>query len=1188
MFFFFYLFFFFNAKEYLNINVGCLNGRRINQFEPILITVYPYNYNLSNTTSNFYYDFGDGSNIVTDSLVVRHVYHSSGEFTLRVVRTDTETNISSDGSIDSYAQITIYVFPHESPFMLQLLSVDEINNDSNFNNINLNMHVIEIPLGKSIWYLKMIETTNLYYNDFMSSFNANLGRYNYTPTITTENEDLLHTIHYNQQLKCYEIEFNYIGTGMQSFTIRFEFNISIGSILPLSTEYIASTKIIKFSNQIRKGISEVKDIKPIPYFPSGAVALNDKRQPIITNNNFYDWTVMNEVVNDTCVSSSRVYFLKNGILYYIELNSNETIRSISTSKKIVGIQITENDNFKLFGSPRSSFRKAETIDAPNQILLFINTTLYRITGSDEENIANNFTKIDVGKDMTNILFASAYLDSHVTVIIYEENKKFYRTKIDSLRNISDTQLLMIENLYLVFMHDFTKKMIFINDSYIFLSSDLGISLQIIYMFQDGEKVVKHASSLGYDEVVVYTSEGRLILIAPELGIATILLTFNIRETDNYPVFIYNYDDSLMIHINDLSLRIPTESLIRVLTYSLPGGDSSRLWLEKDYGTSLQFSILRHLNSGDDQSQSKLNRNDQNLHYPSGYLPFDSSQYDLSHLSLYGSTEECRFISGSKRCEILAFDNVIKQIFAGGTVWTFPSNSSRAQMQINSTYFNYKMVGVIISIPTIKLIFVVDEILSSSAVVGFISLVPDNFESITKDNPRQFDFFRVIDIRETIEYNGSNTNLVVTDTTSEGQKIVLDDINSNSQIYFNSSMVGMSLKINSEILNQEDTYFPILRVVDIDTSYVIRKKNKNHFLKEGVFNNWEITWDPNINTDDYMRRSWSLRYSWCSSISDPSFYYPIYSTRAMNSCRFDLNVSDNSLINTRVVSNEQFSVISNVSPYNVSLSFSTPKDDYSLSSFVISARDSSPQCKHTFLLGISKMCSSNIRFIINFDDLQSMRLPKLNYRAPSEHGLMIATSPYVYNVNLRVHDYNYKNKLKISQGNFNPTECSSSSKDINDMDESATNCIRSAYKVRYGIPISIKFLLQEYRIINWESMENNYSVNVKEINGRKDLCIGKKCQVNEREMSFDDTIFVTGKELYHFKFTVNVTGCLYTKYAVFWCGQEILPKAYVFLTMTIVLFLGVAIIELIYYNVVFVSALRDKTNDNAQTQKNKFD
>lgn len=142
MFFFFYLFYFFNAKKYLNINVGCLNGRRINQFEPILITVYPYNYNLSNTASNFYYDFGDGSNIVTDSLVVRHVYHSSGEFTLRVVRTDTETNISSDGSIDSYAQTTIYVFPHESPFMFQLLSVDEINNDSNFNNINLNMHEI--------------------------------------------------------------------------------------------------------------------------------------------------------------------------------------------------------------------------------------------------------------------------------------------------------------------------------------------------------------------------------------------------------------------------------------------------------------------------------------------------------------------------------------------------------------------------------------------------------------------------------------------------------------------------------------------------------------------------------------------------------------------------------------------------------------------------------------------------------------------------------------------------------------------------------------------------------------------------------------------------------------------------------------------------------------------------------------
>ena len=196
-----------------------------------------------------------------------------------------------------------------------------------------------------------------------------------------------------------------------------------------------------------------------------------------------------------------------------------------------------------------------------------------------------------------------------------------------------------------------------------------------------------------------------------------------------------------------------------------------------------------------------------------------------------------------------------------------------------------------------------------------------------------------------------------------------------------------------------------------------------------------------------------------------------------------------------------------------------------------------------------MCSSNIRFTINFNNLKLIPIPLVNYRAPSEHGMMISTSPYVYNVNLDIHKYNYKDKLKISQGNFDPSECSSSSKDINDMIETATNCLTHAYQVQYGTPIRLRFALQEYRIIEWESYNNNFTINVKEVNGRND----------------------------HFKFTVNITGCLYTKYAVFWCEQKLLSKSFVFLTMTIVLFFCVLVLEVIYYSVVYVPQKEKKLN-----------
>lgn len=1145
-----------NECSSMNINVGCLNGRRIDQFEPVTITVYPFNFNENdNKLSTFYYDFGDGSNLVTDELYVKHVYYSSGEFILKVVRTDTATNISSDGSIDCYAQTIIYVFPHDSQYMFQLLSQDEINDEQN-DNFQLNMHVIEIPLGKSTWYLRLIETTNSYFGNFMESFNENLGRYSYMPSITTGNEDLLHTIHYNKQHKCYEIEFNYIGTGMQSFTLKFNFNISIGSLIPLSTEYIATTKIIKFSDKLQKEGSNLRDIKPIPYFPSGAVAMNEDNHSIITNNNFYDWTEMDEKVDGICASSSRVYFIKNGLIYYHELNSDEIKKSISLDNVIDGIKISEYDTFKLFGSPRSSFRKAEEIDAPDQILLFINSTMYRITGNLNE---SSYTEIEL-ENITNVLFASAYLDPRVTVIIYENDNKFYRAKIDNVQSKTEIQDLKIDNLTIAFMHDFTKKMIFINDSYIFLSSDLGISMQIVYILQDDEIVINYASSLGFDEVTVYTSAGRAIMISPELGIATVLFTLP-RKSDENPVFIYNYDDSLFVHLDELSLRIPTESLIKVLTYSLPGGNDAKFWLEKDYGDTLQFSILTPINQGTDT----IVNYSKNSHYPPGFLPLDDSKYDLNHLSLYGTTEECKFIYGSSRCEVLSFDNVIKQILASGSTWALKEDSGKAQMRINSNYFNNKMIGITISIPTIKLIFIIDEIMNGSEVIGTISLDPDNFELTTEENPRQFSFFRAIDIRNQIEYDSDGVVLSVTDTTNEGQKILLDKVN-YSQIYFNSSMVGMSLLIDSGTDKQEDLYYPILKVVDNDAAVVIRKKNNPKFVRETSYSNWKITYDPNINTNNFFRKSWSLRYSWCNPISDPSFYYPIYSIRSMSSCKFDLNISSYSSMNTRIISNERFTTISNVSPNNVSISITTPKEDYSLSSFIFSIRDSSPQCKHTYLLGISKKCSNNIRLFANFDTLESIPIPKVNYRTPSEHGMMISTSPYVYNVNLSIHEYNYKDKLKISQGYFNPAECSSSSKDINDMIESATNCLTHAYKAKYGSPIKARFSLQEYRIIDWESYGNNFTINVKEINGRNDLCIAGKCQVNEREMKPVDSIVITGKELYHFKFTVNITGCLYTKYAVFWCDQILLSKSYVFLTIAIVLFICVLILEVIYYYV----------------------
>ncbi|OHT03433.1 hypothetical protein TRFO_06663 [Tritrichomonas foetus] len=1160
----FFCFFFLSkcvvAPKKIHINVGCFNGRQIKQYEPVIITIYPYQQETS-SQSSYYYDFGDGSTQVTSGSYIQHIYKTSGQFNIRVVETDTNTNISSGGYIDTYAQTTIFVFPNERPFQFRFEN-NILNQDT------YRSPMIEIPFGTSLWNLSIIDYTEDYFD---STITAILGTVDYEPEITTTNEDLHFTIQFNKTFNKYQVELTYIGTQLESFLIQVSLNFSLGPLLPSFTQFTVSTKIFEFP--IKDSQKSIKNVKSIPYYGTGAVAMTENdNKLVITNLNFYMFSEMSDSVDDFCVSSNKLYYLKNDSIYSCDfINENPDFVNLN-------MFLNNSINFtgaKLFGSPHSAFRKSDEIDAPNQILAFTKNHLYRISDkapSDRvlqhlTNISTNNLQTGLSKDITKtslndlskntddiitdipiddydeILFASAYLDQRVTIYVFKKGDEYFTVHIDDVIHNATKFKIPIENLYIAFLHDFTKNMIFINDKYIYVSSNLGVSVRIVYTLNN-EIVNTYACSLHHDEVVVFTSEGKLVQISPELQIATVLCHIDVYTSI---VFAYDLHDDLIAHINsdgssqsqNLVIRIPVESLIDVISYSFPGSYPI-FTLKEDKGDTLLFTIL----DGDQE------------------LP--SYEFDFSHLSLFGKSEECRFITKSSECQIVAFDHILQQYQFGGIAQWSESNNT-AKIQLNIEFFTMDMIGMTCSIPNLNLIFTISQIESSFSVRG--ELFRYNSDLSSSD----FDFFRLFDLREKKVYI-PDIPLIVDSHKYSGQQIM---INNTNRFEFDSSMIGMSLYVNNE-------FYPILRVTDNNIAFIIHKKSHRP-LKPGIYDKWSITWDDILSTHDLLKRKWSLRYALCDPVYHPD-YYPIVSIFGHTTYTIDINISESTEINTKLVANEHFPSISTMNPYNASFSLETPTQDYSLSTFVLTLRDSSPKCKHTYIFGLSSKCTNDIRFLATFDSLSQIEIPFKNYRPPTKYGLKIATSPHIYNYDPTIKENDYKDRLKMSKDNFGPKQCINATtledctcqeKLTREMDIYYTDCIQTAYKVSYGIPITSTFILQTFIGKSWITTSQDFIMTIEEINGRQDLCIGKKCEINSREMHSIESFFVTGTELYHFKFSVNVSGCMYTKYAVFWCDGNLLHKSYVYLIMSSVLLACILVIEIIYYSI----KVQDKTRKN---------
>ena len=58
----------------------------------------------------YYFDFGDGTNVISSEQVVSHVYTGFGTFSVRVVETDTPRNITSGATVSEFQEIVIYVY----------------------------------------------------------------------------------------------------------------------------------------------------------------------------------------------------------------------------------------------------------------------------------------------------------------------------------------------------------------------------------------------------------------------------------------------------------------------------------------------------------------------------------------------------------------------------------------------------------------------------------------------------------------------------------------------------------------------------------------------------------------------------------------------------------------------------------------------------------------------------------------------------------------------------------------------------------------------------------------------------------------------------------------------------------------------------------------------------------------------
>ena len=1095
-------------------------GRRIEQYHPVYFDLRPFPqsevYPLE--PRRYYFDFGDGTNVISSEQVVSHVYTGFGTFSVRVVETDTPRNITSGATVSEFQEIVIYVYPSEYP-----LSFEFANNETGQNSSVSPFLVLDT--GVSVWELTLIDYSNRALDSVLTRMLKTIG---HGMSLSTTDSNVQLEWYFDEASGKYLVEIRYLSTKAASFDITVTTDSSMGIVRRAYTKFSFSAFIgMKFAK-----VSEVRNLTKtarVPHCVDSLVGIDDSGNLLFSANCFYDFSELGPTnVADVAASTTAMYYVTDGKLY------GRSLMNMGTEKLIL------EEAGTLFSAPPSNFLNPENEETGENSPYDTGGVVIFVTSKNDVYILENLVATRITDQVrkalpdydqsTNVLLATCYLDYRVIYMVTYKNRAIKALILD-LNGRKASQVIQTasdcDEPAFVFQHDLTKQTFYCFDGYVSVAEEPRSTL--VTLMNIPEQLAGYACSIARDGVVLWTENGTVLLIAPEFQMSTTLVTL----TDTTFTLLYDSTDQLILHVGwpyAWSTCIPMDSILRLMT--LDDFNGSVLCVTSDQGETLSFGLCS----------------------PTTYS-IVSEDLDLGHYALYGDGPECSFGSSGSECHIVNFGRVIKTY---SSTLTF-SGTSLEVVDGDFPGFTKDMVGIEISLLDIGvLVFVVGvetDNPKKATVVKVSGAATDGTVHAV----------RIFDLRD-LNKVSSSQEITFGAVSENGQSATIAP---NNDFIFSPAMTGQSI---------EAERYKLVIIAVLDKWNILTAPSVGEAAipaKDEKLQGFSIFYDPEHSlVSPILTRPWSLQYQDCVDVNGPDLMNIISVRNEQGLVTHSFNISASTKFAVRTLSNDDVSISVASTPYNATFTIDFGSLSFGMTQFVATIPDYSPKCQHLFAFGLTKYCSAGQQFTV-IVSAPTEPIPYINYRPPSvAYGLLVSVSERVYNVSPEQWDTvsHLKDRLKMSQGiaklnacegakTIDECKCTAASDILQNPNES--NCIRTARSIRMGSKLTIDYMLEEFIVDHWEQVDVAKYITIEEVNNRTDFCANSDCSSGVFNIASGDSITLVGPELYHFKFTAQSGNCVQTSYLVVWATATNLKRPIFYMTAGAFYILFVLILEAIF-------------------------